>query len=500
MTYSDSGLTAEREKYIQLSPAIVYYIRKLLRQNLDRLQFVVASGAGLRADHLSNLNVVIQSLYLEETQIQTVILDLERLSLSHQALSSQASLHRQELVKLETQIFWLLGFKQQAIKQNGKILIVDDNPENLRLLSIALSQQGYDVRSAISGSMALSGLRSIMPDLILLDVMMPGMNGYEVCGKIKADTLTQDIPIIFISAVNEVIDKVKSFRLGGVDFITKPFQIEEVLLRIEHQLSICSLKKRLEEQNVRLQQEMRDREQAFQESRETESKAIEETRQQMQARLDQRWETIERLTRRLDSKGTAARLKGEMVADRAESTVLFASLVNFTAFADQAPPAQVVDTISQIFSAFDRLVEQLGVTKIKTIGTTYIAAGGIPTPRTDHAQTVADLALAMQKVLLACSAAQSLAKPLRLRIGIHTGAAIGGTVGTRQYDLWGNTVNIANQMQSAGAAGRILVTATTGEALRNRYLLEPRGNLLLEGKVEMMTYWLLNRRQESTVA
>jgi adenylate cyclase len=256
---SDLNLDHPQPKLIQLSPAIAYYIRKLLRQNLDRLQFVVFPGAGIQADHLSDLNAVIQSLYLERSQARSVMLDLERFTLSHQALSTQGAMHRQELNRLEQEIFWLLGFKLQEAKHQEKILLIDDTPENLRLLSSALSQQGYDVRSAISGSMALSGICSIMPDLILLDIMMPGLNGYQVCEQFKANALTQDIPVIFISAVDEVLDKVKAFRIGGVDYITKPFQIEEVLVRVEHQLNICSLRKRLEEQNVRLHQALRDR-------------------------------------------------------------------------------------------------------------------------------------------------------------------------------------------------------------------------------------------------
>lgn len=257
---SDSG--GDLRLPLQLSPAIAYYIRKLLRQNLDRLQFVVAAGAGLKADHLSDLNAVIRSLYCEEDEVNTVMLDLERLALAHQALSMQRVLNPQAIGKVEQEIFWLLGFKQPPPKHQGKILVVDDTPENLRLLAAALAKRGYDVRSAISGTMALANVRSIMPDLILLDVRMPGLDGYEVCTQLKADVLTQDIPVIFISAVNDVFDKVKAFKTGGVDYITKPFQIEEVCVRMEHQLSIGRLRKRLEEQNVRLQRELHDRDRA----------------------------------------------------------------------------------------------------------------------------------------------------------------------------------------------------------------------------------------------
>src|SRR4028118_353821 len=105
------------------------------------------------------------------------------------------------------------------------ILIVDDTPANLQLLAQMLSEQGYKVRMAQDGTMALMSIQSSPPDLILLDIMMPQLNGYEVCSKLKASTQTKDIPIIFISALNEVFDKVKAFEVGGVDYITKPFQV-----------------------------------------------------------------------------------------------------------------------------------------------------------------------------------------------------------------------------------------------------------------------------------
>jgi signal transduction histidine kinase len=127
----------------------------------------------------------------------------------------------------------------------GDILIVDDTPDNLRLLSAVLTDQGYDVRSVMNGSTALMGVQAQSPDLILLDINMPGMNGYEVCQRLKANPSTQDIPVIFISALNEVFDKVKAFAVGGVDYITKPFQVEEVFARVEHQVTIRSLQAQL---------------------------------------------------------------------------------------------------------------------------------------------------------------------------------------------------------------------------------------------------------------
>lgn len=134
------------------------------------------------------------------------------------------------------------------------ILIVDDRLDNLRLLSAMLTEQGYEVRSVTTGSAALMGSQAQPPDLILLDINLPGMNGYEVCQQLKANPKTREIPVIFLSAYNEAIDKVKAFAVGGVDYITKPFQAEEVLARIETQLRLGRLQAELQERNLSLQQ------------------------------------------------------------------------------------------------------------------------------------------------------------------------------------------------------------------------------------------------------
>ncbi|MCP2731912.1 response regulator, partial [Limnofasciculus baicalensis] len=149
--------------------------------------------------------------------------------------------------------------QESITPSKGNILAVDDTSANLMLLAGILSRQGYKVQVASSGPLALQSVESNSPDLILLDIMMPDMDGYEVCSHLKASQTTKDIPVIFISALNTAIDKVKAFAHGGVDYISKPFQFQEVLARVEHQLSIRRLSRQLTEENVRLQQEIRVR-------------------------------------------------------------------------------------------------------------------------------------------------------------------------------------------------------------------------------------------------
>jgi signal transduction histidine kinase len=134
----------------------------------------------------------------------------------------------------------------------GNILVVDDTPANLRLLVDILTQKGYKARPVPNGRLALTAARNMPPDLILLDIMMPEMDGYEVCNQLKVDERYREIPVIFISAVNDVLDKVKAFSLGGVDFITKPFQVEEVLARVATHLSRVFLQKKLQSKNEEL--------------------------------------------------------------------------------------------------------------------------------------------------------------------------------------------------------------------------------------------------------
>src|SRR4028119_980163 len=147
-------------------------------------------------------------------------------------------------------------------ENKGNILIVDDTPENLQVLSATLLDRGYKVRGVINGKMAIRAARAGSPDLILLDIKMPEMDGYEVCMQLKAEAKTSEIPVIFISALDEVLDKVTAFQVGGVDFITKPFHVAEVLARIEHQLTIQRLKKQLLDRNTELQQEIIERKKA----------------------------------------------------------------------------------------------------------------------------------------------------------------------------------------------------------------------------------------------
>lgn len=348
------------------------------------------------------------------------------------------------------------SFITDAPKAN--ILIVDDIPNNLRLLSIMLTEQGYEVGKALNGKRALSSAQAAPPDLILLDIKMPEMNGYRVCECLKADERTRQIPVIFLSALDDVMDKVKAFSAGGVDYITKPFQGEEVLARVKTHLNLQALQNALRKEQ----------------------------------------EKSEHLLLNTLPQAVVEELKQNQVAtprEYQEASFLFSDIVSFAPSSSSMAPNEVVSLLNQVFSVFDQLVEKHGLEKIRTIGDAYFVAGGLPVVRPDHAEAVAEMALDMQEAIAQFHWPDG--QPLRLRIGLNSGGpVVAAVIGTKKfaYDVWGNTVNLACRMETHGEPGRVHITAATYERLQNKYQFEERGAIKVKGNGEMVTYWLIGRK------
>ena len=180
------------------------------------------------------------------------------------------------------------------------------------------------------------------------------------------------------------------------------------------------------------------------------------------------------------------------------ASVLFADVVSFTPMTADMTAADLVELLNEVFSAFDRLVEQRGLEKIKTIGDCYMVAAGVPDSREDHACVLVDLALAMQEYV---RGRVFKGKELSFRIGIHSGPLVAGVIGRKKfiYDLWGDTVNTASRMESHGVAGRVQVTEATQALIQNDFCLEPRGEIAVKGKGEMPV-WFVTRRKSAQVA
>jgi class 3 adenylate cyclase len=177
-----------------------------------------------------------------------------------------------------------------------------------------------------------------------------------------------------------------------------------------------------------------------------------------------------------------------------EATILFSDIVDFTPLSSRISAVELVNLLNEMFSIFDEIADKYQLEKIKTIGDAYMLAGGIPIPRKDHAEAVANMALEMQFKMAEFQA--KLNEPLEIRVGIHTGPVVAGVIGTKKfiYDLWGNAVNVASRMESSGLPGKIQVTSATYEKLKEQFILEDRGLVNVKGKGEMQTYWLISKQ------
>lgn len=348
--------------------------------------------------------------------------------------------------------------------EQGSMLVVDDVEANRDLLSRRLQRNGHSVVMAENGRQALDLLQERQFDVILCDIMMPEMNGYEVLEKLKADPQLRHIPVIMISALDDIESVVRCIELGAEDYLFKPFN--PTLLRAR--INACLEKKRL-----------RDQEQAYLE------------------KLKAEQEKSERLLLSILPQPVAEQLKqtqSTIAESFAEATVLFADIVNFTAISAHRSPIEMVSLLNHIFSAFDQLAEIHQLEKIKTIGDSYMAVGGIPLPRADHAEAVADMALDMQTAITKFNV--ETGESFSIRIGISTGPVVAGVIGTKKfiYDLWGDTVNTASRMESHGIPGEIQVTQATYGSLQDKYHFQERGSIPIKGKGEMLTYLLQGKK------
>ncbi|ULO23077.1 adenylate/guanylate cyclase domain-containing protein [Methylocystis sp. SB2] len=348
--------------------------------------------------------------------------------------------------------------------QPSRILVVDDNASNRELLKRRLERQGHSVGLAENGSCSLEMLREAPFDLILLDLLMPDISGFDVLSILKADPALRDIPVIVISALNEIDSIVRCIEAGADDYLAKPF--DPVLLR-------ARIGSSLEKKHLR------DRE-----------------REALDAlRIEK--ERSEQLLLNILPAPIIARLKsGEtVIADHvSDVTILFADFVGFTELSSKLPAPELVGVLGSVFSAFDGLALKFGVEKIKTIGDAYMVACGLFGDRDDHAHAVADMALAMAETLDILN--DTLPTPLEIRMGINSGDVVAGVIGAHKfiYDIWGDAVNIASRLESSSLPGRIQVSASTYEHLCRDFVLAPRDGLEIKGKGAMEAFFLTGRR------
>jgi adenylate cyclase len=321
------------------------------------------------------------------------------------------------------------------------LLIIDDSAENLQVLN-ALLKDDYRLKLAKSGAKGIEiAQQHPQPDLILLDVIMPEMDGFQVCENLKADPQTSPIPVIFLTALNEVADETNGFRKGGSDFITKPFNPDIVKARISTHIELQRERKK---SNELLRVLLPD--------------AVVNDLIQHGAHKPQIKENV---------------------------SILFCDFVGFTSISAQLTPEELIRELSEIFSAFDSICEENKTTRIKTIGDAYMAVSGIHAQADEHAEQLVSTALSFIEFLE--NRNRESTQHWRCRIGVHSGKVIAGIIGKTRfiYDVVGDDVNIAARIESAGTPMAVTISPATLSMIGNRFHTVSAGIASLKGKGEM---------------
>jgi class 3 adenylate cyclase len=329
------------------------------------------------------------------------------------------------------------------------ILVVDDNDDNRYTLIMRLRREGWEaVVEAKTGQEALRLLAERCFDLVLLDIMMPELNGYEVLEHIRADTRLRDIPVIMISAVDEIESVVRCIELGAEDYLMKPFNA--VLLRAR--IGACLEKKKL-----------RDHAASYLERLEAERQRADEL---LHAILPPN------AVQELKASNTVRPRRYEDVA------VLFCDLADFTAYCDRNPPEQVVAELQALVESFEDIAERHRMEKIKTVGDAFLATAGLLRRTQDPVLAAIRCGLEMVE------AARSQSPFWEVRVGIHQGPVVAGIIGRRQYlfDLWGDTINTAARIVAHAPVGSVVVSASTWLVVGDRCRGRSRGLVDLKGK------------------
>lgn len=341
--------------------------------------------------------------------------------------------------------------------RRGTVMVVDDEEHNRTLLRDPLEAQGYKVIEVENGIRALQKVVEDVPDVILLDLMMPKMDGFEVCRRLKKYSKAAHVPILVLTALSDRKERLMGIEAGANDFLTKPVDIQDVVLRVNNAIYTKRLHDLLQIER----------------------------------------EKSERLLRNILPNAIAERMKGgelNIAEHHADATLLVADLVGFTALTASIDPVQIVNLLNEIFSAFDVLTEKRGLEKIKMIGDAYMVAGGIHSRHSDHAEAIAELAFDFQKQVEKFN--EQYGTGFRIRIGVHSGPLVAGVIGRKcfAYDVWGETVNTVCRLESTGKAGKIQISESTYNQLKEKYPLGPAHKIDLKDHGTLSAYWLTRSR------
>lgn len=303
------------------------------------------------------------------------------------------------------------------------ILAVDDMPENIEIIRNLLGRE-YQIKAATKGSKAIEiARRHPQPDLILLDVMMPEMSGFEVCRILKTDADTLQIPVIFITGNNDAINETEGFEIGATDYIAKPFHPAIIRARVQTHLQL----------------------------------------QREQKKVDQLLENLfpRRIIQDLKFRGFSTPESFNPV------TLMFAELC--PPEIENCPPELMTNDITDMFTVLDGLIARHGAERIKSSSYTYVAACGMPVPNINHARVMVQTAVDFMNFFKFSSHSRN--KGWKVRIGLHTGSVVGSIIGRKRYhyDIFGETVKIVTQANNSAPAMTILATGATMQLVKNSF-------------------------------
>jgi class 3 adenylate cyclase len=350
------------------------------------------------------------------------------------------------------------------LSRSPRILAIDDNKQNLSLLQTALTAANYEVITAGDGASGLKLIESAAPDLVLLDIMMPGMSGYDVCRQIRSSEATRLLPVVMLTALSDLSDRIRGIDAGADDFLSKPFNRDELLTRVKSLLRIKKLYDDIETKNHLLRS------------------------------LFGRYVSAELAAEIVADPGRHLRLGG----DKREVTIMFGDLRGFTPLAESLDPHDVVEILNVCLNHIIDTVFEFGGTLDKFRGDGFMAFFGAPIAREDDPLHAVRCALAIQDRLAHTAFANFPDLRLNMGIGINTGTVIAGNIGSERrtdYTVIGNEVNVAQRFESNAGPGQILITGNTYERVKDSVQVRELGTMRIAGKVEgVMAYDVLGWR------
>jgi len=364
----------------------------------------------------------------------------------------------------------------------AKVLVVDDTPHNVKLLADLLGVKGYSVATAATGEEGLAKLAAEKPDLVLLDVMMPGLSGYEVCRQIRADPGTALLPVVLVTSLDPQQERVKGIEAGADDFLSKPINQPELFARVRSLLRV----KALQDEVAR------------------HAEALKVSNLKLEQRVDEQLTQLDRLSqlKRFFSPAVADAIvsageKSILSPHRREISYVFVDLRGFTAFTDSVEPEEVEATLREYHDAMGKVIAEHDGTLDRFAGDGILVFFNDPLPIAEPGRRAASMALVMQERFTPLRERwQKFGYELALGIGIAQGYATLGAFGFEgrwDYSAIGSVVNLASRLSDEAQSGQILIDRRTCAALGDAAEVEPLGKLPLKGFAQPVPAFLLKR-------